>query len=84
MQRIELSYGRGRLPVDLPDEVDLRVIRKRSMPLVADPEAAIRKALAEPVGAPPLAELASGREERLHPDLRHHAAGAERPVPADR
>ena len=25
----------------------------------------------------------AGQEERLHPDLRHHAAGAERPVPAD-
>jgi nickel-dependent lactate racemase len=62
MQRIELSYGRGRLPVDLPDEVDLRVIRKRSMPLLPDPEAAIRQALAEPVGAPPLAELARDKK----------------------
>ena len=83
MQRIELNYGRGRLPVDLPDGVDLRVIRKRQMPVLPDPEAAVREALAAPTGAPPLAELAQRQAERLHPDLRHHPAGAERAVPAD-
>ena len=46
MQRIELNYGRGRLPVDLPDGVDLRMIRKRQMPVLPDPEAAVREALA--------------------------------------
>jgi nickel-dependent lactate racemase len=62
MQRIELNYGRGRLPVALPDEIDLRVIRKRQMPVLPDPEAAIREALAAPTGAPPLAELARGKK----------------------
>jgi len=62
MQRIELNYGRGRLPVDLPDEIDLRVIRKRQMPVLPDPEDAIREALAQPTGAPPLAELAKGKK----------------------
>jgi lactate racemase len=62
MQRIELNYGRGRLPVDLPDEVDLRVIRKRQMPVLPDPEAAVREALAAPTGALPLAELAKGKQ----------------------
>ena len=47
MQRIELNYGRGRLPVTLPDEIDLRVIRKRQMPVLPDPEAAVREALAD-------------------------------------
>jgi lactate racemase len=56
MQRIELNYGRGRLPVDLPDGVDLRMIRKRQMPVLPDPEAAVREALA---GLP---ELARGRQ----------------------
>ena len=50
MQRIELNYGRGRLPVDLPDDLDLRMIRKRQMPVLPDPEAAVREALAAPVG----------------------------------
>jgi nickel-dependent lactate racemase len=61
MQRIELSYGRGRLGVALPDRIDLRVIRKRPMPVLPDPEAAVRAALAGPTGAPPLAELAKGK-----------------------
>jgi lactate racemase len=61
MQRIELNYGRGRLPVTLPDEIDLRVIKKRQMPVLPDPEAAIRETLAAPTGAPPLAELARGK-----------------------
>ena len=43
MQRIELNYGRGRLPVDLPDEIDLRVIRKRQMPVLPDAEGACAK-----------------------------------------
>jgi nickel-dependent lactate racemase len=62
MQRIELNYGRGRLPVALPDEIDVRVIRKRQMPVLPYPEAAIREALAEPTEAPPLADLARGKE----------------------
>jgi nickel-dependent lactate racemase len=62
MQRIELNYGRGRLPVDLPDEIDLRVIRKRQMPVLPDPEGAVREALARPTGAPPLAELARDKD----------------------
>jgi lactate racemase len=62
MQRIELNYGRGRLPVDLPDEIELRVIRKRQMPVLPDPEAAVREAFAQPTGAPPLVELAKGKK----------------------
>jgi lactate racemase len=62
MQRIELNYGRGRLPVDLPDGIDLRVIRKRQMPVLPDPDGAVGEALARPTGAPPLAELARGKE----------------------
>ena len=62
MQRVELNYDRGRLAVDLPAGLDLRVIRKRPMPVLPDPEGAIRAALARPVGAPPLAELARGKK----------------------
>jgi nickel-dependent lactate racemase len=62
MQRIELNYGRGRLPVALPDGIDLCVIKKRQMPVLPDPHAAIREALAEPTGALPLAELAKGKK----------------------
>ncbi len=58
--RIELSFGRGTLPVDLPDDLDVTVIRKPDMPALPDPAAAVRAALARPVGARPLVEEARG------------------------
>lgn len=56
--RVELNYGRMGLPVELPDDLQVTVLRKPPMPELADPRVAVRRALAEPVGAPPLAELA--------------------------
>ncbi len=56
--RVELNYGRGRLPVDLDSGLEVTVIRKRPMPVLPDPAAAVQGALAHPVGAPPLAEIA--------------------------
>jgi len=58
--RVELSYGRGTLPVDLPDDLEVTVVRKPAMPVLAEPAAAVRSALASPVGARPLAGEARG------------------------
>ena len=60
--RVELNYGKGMLPVDLPDGLDVSVIRKPAMPVLPDPSAAVAQALAAPVGAPPIRDLARGRE----------------------
>ena len=35
--RVHLNYGRGLRAVDLPDELDVTVIAKKAMPLLADP-----------------------------------------------
>ena len=59
--RVELNYGKGTLPVDLPDDWQVRVVAKPPMPLAADPGAAVKAALASPVGSRPLAEEAQGR-----------------------
>ena len=56
--RVDLNYGRGTLPVELADDLEVTVVRKPPMPVLAQPEAAIEQALAKPVDAPPLAELA--------------------------
>jgi nickel-dependent lactate racemase len=61
-QRVEIAFGRGQLPLCLPAEAQPTVIRKAVLPKIADPAAAIRQALAQPIGAPPLAELARGRK----------------------
>lgn len=58
--RVELNYGKGKLPIDLRDDLDVRIIGKKPMPVAEDPAAAVAAALARPVGAPPLAEAARG------------------------
>jgi nickel-dependent lactate racemase len=60
--RIELSYGKGVMPVDMPEGLEIEVIRKPAMPVIADPKAAMRAALARPVGAPALKDLARGKK----------------------
>jgi nickel-dependent lactate racemase len=58
--RIDLSYGRGTLPLELPDDLDVTVVRKPEMPALPDPAAAFARALARPVSARTLAEEARG------------------------
>ena len=57
--RVHLNYGRGMRAVDLPDELDVTVIAKQAMPLLADPARSMAAALAEPAGCPPLGEEAA-------------------------
>jgi nickel-dependent lactate racemase len=59
--RIELLYGKGTIAVRPPAGAVPTIVTKRTMPLVADPAAAVELALARPVGAPPLADLARGK-----------------------
>ncbi|MBT3170771.1 MAG: DUF2088 domain-containing protein, partial [Rhodospirillaceae bacterium] len=56
---ISLNYGRSQLSVALPDELDVTVIRKPDMPLLADPVAALEASFAAPDGGAPLATLAA-------------------------
>jgi nickel-dependent lactate racemase len=56
--QVEVSYGRGTLPIRLHDDWEVEVVRKPSMPLLADPSAAVRDALQAPVGSAPLREEA--------------------------
>ncbi len=58
--RIDLSFGRGTLPLELPDDLDVTVVRKPEMPVLADPRAAVAAALRAPVGCRPLAAEARG------------------------
>ena len=81
--RVELSYGRGRLPVELADDLEVTVVRKPADAAAGGP-AGRDPARARDARGRAAADRAGATErERLHPDLRHHAAGAERPVPAD-
>lgn len=60
-----LRYGREGLRVELPDERVRHVLRQRPAPALDDPREATRAALAQPIGAAPLAEIARGRSDAL-------------------
>ncbi len=54
---ITLAYGKTGLPLELPDTLDVTVVEPTFVPGLADPVAALRQALAAPIGTAPLAEL---------------------------
>jgi nickel-dependent lactate racemase len=60
--RVHLEYGRTGLTVDLPDRNVVKCLRYRAQEPLSDPAGAVAGSLANPIGAPPLAELAQGRE----------------------
>jgi nickel-dependent lactate racemase len=59
--RVTLDYGRTGLEVELPDDRVVGPLAIRPAAPLANPEGAIAEALAQPIGAPPLAEVARGR-----------------------
>lgn len=61
--RIDLEYGRRGLPAELPDDRLRAVLRLNPMPPLPDQGGGVLAALREPIGAPPLAELARGRRD---------------------
>jgi nickel-dependent lactate racemase len=60
--KIPLLYGKRGLELDLPDDVQPTIIRKHPMTPLEQPLQAVRKALENPVGSPPLSEIASGKK----------------------
>lgn len=59
--RLVLDYGKTGLTIDIPDDRLVGILGLKPQPPLADPAAAVAAALADPIGAPPLAELARGR-----------------------
>ena len=62
--QVELSYGKGTLPIDLPDTLGITVIRKPVMPVHADPVASVATALNEPICARPCAKRREAHAQR--------------------
>lgn len=57
MPAVHLAYGKQGLTVYLPDDVPVTVIEPRFVPGLPDEPAAIRDALRNPIGSPPLRDL---------------------------
>ena len=59
--RVEMRYGSGTLPIEIPDKNVAGVLEiSESVPL-SDGDRAVRDAIAQPIASPPLAECAKGR-----------------------
>src|SRR3954471_1168645 len=59
---VDIAFGHGHLTVGLPEQAEATVIRKATLPKLADQTGAIHAAFANPIDAPPLATLAQGRK----------------------
>lgn len=58
--KIGVRYGRGEVTAPVPGDVDAVVIRKPPMRRLDNVPQSVRTALQQPVGTPPLSELAAG------------------------
>ena len=65
MQTISLPYGRGRVEAQIPDQRLAAVLRSgaQSYRPQADQDQLVRQALENPIGTPPLRELAKGKHQ---------------------
>ncbi|MBI3944579.1 MAG: nickel-dependent lactate racemase [Armatimonadetes bacterium] len=61
--RVKLDYGKTGLEVEVPDRNVVGVLGLHPLPPLPDPSAAVRRALADPIGCAPLRELARGRRD---------------------
>jgi lactate racemase len=57
--RVALLCGQGTVEVNVPETV--RLLEMKPLPALADPVAAVQEAISNPVGSPPLSEVARGR-----------------------
>lgn len=61
--KLQLPYGSGTVQVDVPD--DSTVAYPRDLPAVDDVYREIRRAIMDPIGCPPLREVASGKSDAV-------------------
>lgn len=61
--QVRLEYGRTGLSVELPDDRPVRKLAYKDAVPLADPVGELEQLLRQPIGSPPLAELARGRTD---------------------
>lgn len=64
-RQIDIAYGAGSVPVHVPEENLVKVLKVRPWPGLPDPVLAVEKAIAGPIGTPPLAEIAQGKKDAV-------------------
>jgi len=58
--KINMKYGKTGLSLDLPGDIDVTLIQKNAMPVLKDPEGAVKAVFANPVNCKTLREEAKG------------------------
>lgn len=61
IMQVDLAFGKTGISVDLPDGFRYRVLEARTGKPLNDWQAALERALDQPIGAPPLVELGRGK-----------------------
>jgi len=62
---VRMAYGKNGITARIPDENTVGVIHMNPVTPLADPEAAARRALCEPIGGRPLSEIARNRSSAV-------------------
>jgi len=60
---VDMRYGRQGLDIELPDDINTQVLHLNPVPRLTDSGKQLEKGLRDPLGSPPLAELAAGRSD---------------------
>ena len=60
--KIDLSYGKKRLTIDVPDKNLVKILRMTEKPVIGDPHNVTLEKLGNPTGSAPLSELAKGKQ----------------------
>ncbi len=58
---VNMRYGRQGLDIELPDDANVQVLHLNPTPQLSEPAQQLDRSLYNPIGTPPLAELAAGR-----------------------
>lgn len=59
---IDILYGWKGLTINLPDDINVTLVRKHPMNPLNEPIQAVEHALQNPVGSPPISEIAKGKK----------------------
>ncbi len=60
---VKMRYGREGLDIKLPDAPNVQILHLNPAPQLTEPGKQLQQGLREPIGTPPLAELATGRRD---------------------
>ena len=63
--KIKMLYGKKGIDIDILSQNVYKIIRKKKMPLIEKPGEKIKESLNNPIGTPPLSEIAKGKKDAV-------------------